>query len=69
MTEENKFQPFKPFKPFNRFAMFNTFKAFKPPPLSVPASRGRMKEGVNRAKRLNAPNLGFYARGDQRRHR
>ena len=32
---------FKSFKPFNRFA------PFKPPPLSSPATRGRMKEGLN----------------------
>ena len=31
---------FKSFKPFNRCAPFN------PPPLSSPASRGRMKEGA-----------------------
>jgi len=31
---------FKPFKQFNRYAPFN------PPPLSSPATRGRMKEGA-----------------------
>jgi hypothetical protein len=34
---------FKTFKPFNRYAPFN------PLPLSSPASRGRMKEGVGTA--------------------
>jgi hypothetical protein len=28
------------------FRSFQTFKAFQPLPLSSPASRGRMKEGV-----------------------
>jgi hypothetical protein len=31
---------FQPFKKFNRYAPFN------PPPLSSPASRGRIKEGA-----------------------
>jgi hypothetical protein len=48
-------KPFKTFKPFNRCAPFH------PSPLSSPATRGRMKEGVERLKRLELfepkPNL------------
>lgn len=29
----------------NAFKMFKPFKSLKPPPLSSPASQGRMKEG------------------------
>ena len=32
--------------------MFQSFKSLKPPPLSSPASRARMKEGVERLERL-----------------
>jgi hypothetical protein len=31
---------------------FETFESFKPPPLSSPATRGRMKEGVEQLERL-----------------
>ncbi len=34
------------FNPFKRVAAFNRYAAFNPPPLSSPATRGRMKEGV-----------------------
>jgi hypothetical protein len=34
------------FNPFNRVARFNRYAPFNPPPLSSPATRGRMKEGV-----------------------
>jgi hypothetical protein len=40
------------FNPFNRPALFNRCAPFKPPPLSSPATRGRMKEGVKRFERL-----------------
>jgi hypothetical protein len=48
MNEGTTFKSFKKFKPF---------KPIKPPPLSSPASRGRMKEGgLNVAQRLNGLN-------------
>jgi hypothetical protein len=31
---------------FKTFKLFNRYALFKPPPLLLPASRGRMKEGV-----------------------
>ncbi len=34
------------FNPFKRVAAFNRYAASNPPPLSSPATRGRMKEGV-----------------------
>jgi len=37
---------------FGQFQPFQSFKTSKPPPLSSPASRGRMKEGVERLERL-----------------
>jgi hypothetical protein len=45
------------FNPFNRFARFNRYAPFKPPPLSSPATRGRMKEGgLNSLNDLNCLN-------------
>jgi hypothetical protein len=56
--------PQRLFNPFNRFTRFNRYARFKPPPpfgvaqgmLSSPATRGRMKEGVERLEQLELLN-------------
>jgi hypothetical protein len=35
-----------------KFKSFKTFQSFQPPPLSFPATRGRIKEGVELLERL-----------------